>query len=621
MKKKNNNTMFNFIIYAIIGLIIVIAIYMYIGYKQDLETQNTYTISIKGQEVITLYEGDRYIEPGYYCYNYLNEDHPELVKVEGSVNTSVVGSYTLTYYVENNAKDIKVERKINVLENPIKHITFELVGDPKVNVDLNTSYVDQGFRIESDDGKDYKNYVVTKGTVNTARIGMYTITYTLTINGQTKVLTRNIEVVGEHYTVTVDNKELTNSSVTIKVIANISDFDHFIVDGKEIRELGFTYKAIKNGTYSYEMYNKSNNKEIITVEINNIDKVKPTGTCKLSVENGKTKFTVTVDDTSGMGKISYNGNDYTTTTFEVNSVIDSATVKITDKAGNSTNVKCKTSVYPQSIPKPSGTLTKDFNSDSLKYKVYKTNNYYITYVWARDPYNQMRIGLKLPFPQLETVENLVSYESNRLNLTSKGMIAFNASGFVSDQFSREFITANSGWRNSSETAIVVHEGKVLRNYTSQVYPSKDVYTYGLKKDGNMAVYKISPGTQANMENNKKLAQQLINDGVKYTYGFHPILTLNGQKKTNDTSPNIRQGLCQLNKNNFIFLTNISSNRSIGLSFSGMADIFNSMGCVYGVNLDGGGSTSLYYKDKGTNKATALRSSGRPVADMLYFVEE
>ena len=67
---------------------------------------------------------------------------------------------------------------------------------------------------------------------------MYTITYTLTINGQTKVLTRNIEVVGEHYTVTIDNKELTNQSVTIKVIANISDFDHFIVEGKEIKELG-----------------------------------------------------------------------------------------------------------------------------------------------------------------------------------------------------------------------------------------------------------------------------------------------------------------------------------------------------------------------------------------------
>ena len=114
----------------------------------------------------------------------------------------------------------------------------------------------------------------------------------------------------------------------------------------------------------------------------------------------------------------------------------------------------------------------------------------------------MRTGLVKPFPQLATVKNMIPYESQRLNLTNKGMIAVNASGFVSDQFSREFISANSGWRNSSETAIVVHEGKVLRNFTNQVYPTKEVYTYGLKKDGYMAVYKISPGTQDNMANNK-----------------------------------------------------------------------------------------------------------------------
>ena len=621
MKKKKSNTSINFIMYALIGLIIFVAIYMYIGYQNDQRLMNTYTIVLKGNQTVTLYEGSPYVEPGYYAYNYENIDHHELVKTEGTVNTNEVGTYTIKYYIENNYNKDEVTRTINVLANPIKHITFELVGDAKVQTDLNSNYIDQGYSLISDDGKDYKSYVSTKGTVNTSRIGTYTITYTLTINGQSKKLDRTVEVVGEHYTVTVDNKELTNQSVTIKVIANISDFDHFNVDGKEIKELGFTYKAVKNGTYNFEMYNKSNVKENIKVEINNIDKTKPTGTCSLSISNSKTKFTVTSKDESGISKVTYNGKDYTTSTFEVSKVLDSATITITDKAGNTASVKCKTAVYPQSTPKATGTLVKNFNSTSLKYKIYKANNYYITYVWALDPYNQMRTGLKFPFPQLATVKELVSYESNRLHLTSKAMIAFNASGFVSDQFSTYFISANRGWRNSSETAIVVHEGKVLRNFTNQVYPDKSVYTYGLKKDGYMAYYKISPGTQANMENNKRLANQLISDGVKYTYGFNPLLTINGKKQTTDNAPNIRQGLCQLNKNNFIFLTNISSNRSIGLSFSGMADIFNSMGCIYGVNLDGGGSTSLYYKERGTNNATEVRGSGRPVADMLYFVEQ
>ena len=618
---KKSNTSYNIIIYAIIALIIVIAIFMYSGYKKNQKTMKTYNLTLKGSTNMTIYEGGTYIEPGFVAYNYENIDHPEVVKVEGTVDTSTVGTYTIKYYIDNAYGNTKAERTVNVIADPIKHVTFELVGEEKVNVDINTTYTDQGYKLISDDGKDYSNFVSTKGTVNTGRIGTYTLTYTLTLNNQVKTLTRTVEVVGEHYTVTIDNQELTSGSVNIKVIANISNFDHFIVDGKEIKELGFNYKAVKNGTYTFEMYNKDGGKEDITVKIENIDKEKPTGTCTLSLSNNKTKFTVKANDNVGIDKITYNGKTYTNTTFEVSGTLMNATITVYDKAGNKVSIKCKSPTYPQKTPKATGTLKKEFSSNTLKYKIYQTSNYYITYVWAVNPYNQMRTGLKFPFPQLATVKELVSYESNRLKLTSKGMIAVNASGFVSDQFSREFISANAGWKNSSETAIVVHNGKVLRNFTNQVYPSKDVYTYGLKKDGNMAVYKISPGTQANMANNKKLANQLISDGVKYTYGFHPILTLNGQKKTNDNSPNIRQGLCQLDKNNFVFLTNISSNRSIGLSFSKMADIFNSMGCVYGVNLDGGGSTSLYYKDRGTNNATEVRGSSRPVADMLYFVEE
>ena len=618
--KKNNSTSLNIIMYVIIGLIIVIAIIMYSDYRKDQRTMKTYNLSLKGSSNMTIYEGGTYIEPGFVAYNYENIDHPEVVKVDGTVNTNVVGTYTIKYYIEDAYGNTKAERTVNVLEDPIKHITFELVGDEKVNVDLNKSYEDQGYKLVSDDGKDYSANVTTKGTVNTARIGTYTLTYTLNVNNKVKTLTRTIEVVGERYTVTIDNKEITNQSVNIRVMANISNFDHFIVDGKEYKDLGFNYKAVKNGTYTYEMYDKNGGKETITVEIKNIDKEKPTGTCTLNLNNNKTKFTVNAKDNVAVDKITYNGKDYKDS-FEVSGALMNATITIYDTAGNKVSVKCKSPTYPQKTPNATGTLRKEFSSNTLKYKIYQTSNYFITYVWAVNPYNQMRTGLVKPFPQLATVKNMIPYESQRLNLTNKGMIAVNASGFVSDQFSREFISANSGWRNSSETAIVVHEGKVLRNFTNQVYPTKEVYTYGLKKDGYMAVYKISPGTQDNMANNKKLASQLIADGVKYTYGFHPILTLNGQKKTNDNAPNIRQGLCQLDKNNFVLLTNISSNRGIGLSFSKMADIFNAMGCIYGVNLDGGGSTSLYYKDRGTNTATEVRGSSRPVADMLYFVEE
>ena len=43
-------------------------------------------------------------------------------------------------------------------------------------------------------------------------------------------------------------------------------------------------------------------------------------------------------------------------------------------------------------------------------------------------------------------------------------------------------------------------------------------------------------------------------------------------------------------------------------------------CKYGVNLDGGGSLSLYYKTSSSPLKT-IKSSNRKIADILYFVEQ
>ena len=50
----------------------------------------------------------------------------------------------------------------------------------------------------------------------------------------------------------------------------------------------------------------------------------------------------------------------------------------------------------------------------------------------------------------------------------------------------------------------------------------------------------------------------------------------------------------------------------------------SYNCKTGFNLDGGGSTSFYYKKSGATKATKLSTpydGKRLLVDMLYFVEQ
>jgi len=163
---------------------------------------------------------------------------------------------------------------------------------------------------------------------------------------------------------------------------------------------------------------------------------------------------------------------------------------------------------------------------------------------------------------------------------------------------------------------VIVDGKVLRDFSNNKIPSSKHITYGLKKDGNLEYYKYQTGT--NIQANIQTSQKIINDGVLYTFAFNPVLVLNGKAISNDTSPNIRQGLCQIDKNNFVFITN-KANRSTGFSFKSLGDYMVKLGCKTGFNLDGGGSASLLLKDS-SNNITTIANSTRAIADIIYFHE-
>ena len=45
-----------------------------------------------------------------------------------------------------------------------------------------------------------------------------------------------------------------------------------------------------------------------------------------------------------------------------------------------------------------------------------------------------------------------------------------------------------------------------------------------------------------------------------------------------------------------------------------------LGCHTGYNLDGGGSTSLIYKEKNSTNINTLRNTSRKVVDIIYFHE-
>lgn len=274
-------------------------------------------------------------------------------------------------------------------------------------------------------------------------------------------------------------------------------------------------------------------------------------------------------------------------------------------------------------------ITASYESNTLKYWIEQKNNTYaITNVWVEDAYSQFKTAITSPqnttSPLPRTPEDgktIITNTINEKNYQNKGLVAVNASAMVSNAYGKN---TPSNWFGTSQIPLILHDGKIIRDSFNETIKTDETYIiYGLKRNGDLAYYKYAKGsTKEQKEDNQKIRNTIINDGVLYTFGFKPVLLDNGNIVDKTTSPNIRQAICQVDKNNFILLTNTSSNRQIGFSYKGLAETFKSLNCKTALNLDGGGSTCEFYKDNTNNiKNIETAYGGRKLSDMIYFVEK
>lgn len=88
-------------------------------------------ISLMGQEVMTLYLNETYIEPGYQAMDNCDGDISNKVHISGKVNTTVKGVYELTYQVADSSGHMtEATRIIKVIPEPVSngkviYLTFD----------------------------------------------------------------------------------------------------------------------------------------------------------------------------------------------------------------------------------------------------------------------------------------------------------------------------------------------------------------------------------------------------------------------------------------------------------------------------------------------------------------
>jgi autotransporter-associated beta strand protein len=136
-------------------------------------------ITLIGSSTVNVDYGASYADLGATVDD--NKDGSRSLNGVGSVNTSVPGTYTITFNAIDAAGNVADTMTRTVVVGAAPDTTkpvITLIGASSVNVDYGSSYNDLGATVT--DNKDAERGIIGTGTVNTLAPGSYTITFNAT---------------------------------------------------------------------------------------------------------------------------------------------------------------------------------------------------------------------------------------------------------------------------------------------------------------------------------------------------------------------------------------------------------------------------------------------------------
>ncbi|KUM35322.1 phosphodiester glycosidase family protein [Arthrobacter sp. EpRS71] len=177
---------------------------------------------------------------------------------------------------------------------------------------------------------------------------------------------------------------------------------------------------------------------------------------------------------------------------------------------------------------------------------------------------------------------------------------------------------NGDYYGFRDTGIVIRNGVVYRDEGAR-------QGLAFYKDGTVKVYDETTTT----------ADQLIADGVWNTLSFGPSLLDNGQIASGiedvevDTNfgnhsiqgeqPRTAVGVIDENHLVFVVVDGRSPGYSAGVTMTGLAQIMKDLGATTAYNIDGGGSSTMYFNGSLVNNPLG-ENKERGTSDILYIAQ-
>ncbi len=266
------------------------------------------------------------------------------------------------------------------------------------------------------------------------------------------------------------------------------------------------------------------------------------------------------------------------------------------------------------------------------------------------------VSTATPSAAVEATETVVAddwhYQSSDLSITITQVTTGSGNDtityFVADVILSDATQLESAFANDSFGRNIIEYTSVIAEENDAIFAINGDY-YGFRDDGieirNGVIYQDLPariglafyldGSMQIFDEPQTTAEELLAAGVWNTLSFGPAILENSEIVSNlgtveiDTNfgnhsiqgSNPRTGIGIIDENHFIFsvVDGRSPGYSRGVTLNEFAQIFKDLGCTDAYNLDGGGSSTMYFMGRVVNNPLG-RNHERGTSDILFITE-
>ena len=314
------------------------------------------TITVLGANPVTVEVGSTFSDPGVTVYD---QDGSSTYTTTGTVDTNVLGAYTLTYTaVDNSGNQATATRTVNVVDTTAPVIS--LVGDSQVNLEVGSTYTDAGATASDNYDGDISSQIVVVNNVDVNTLGSYTVTYSVSDSSSNaaSVVTRTVNVVDQTApTITI----LGDNPVTIEAGSTYTDAGATATDNynNDVTSSITAYSTVDSNTIgsytvTYTVSDASGNQATAVRTVIVEDSTPPTialiGSNPVTVEAGST-----YTDAGATATDAYDGDltssITTTSDVDVNTVgTYTVTYTVSDSSANSATASRTVNVVDTTAP-------------------------------------------------------------------------------------------------------------------------------------------------------------------------------------------------------------------------------------------------------------------------------